>query len=63
MSKVTIHVHGYGSFTIKRPKEHSDEAFNDAIAKAVKKTMNLVDPRGGPKFHLVYGFERPENMR
>lgn len=54
VSKLTITIDGYGTVKVRRPKPLNRDSFDDAVAEAVAKTMQLVtNPSRG--FHPALG--------
>jgi hypothetical protein len=57
MSKLTLHVEGYGEVVVKIPKKLTRNKVNNAIGSAVAQTMQLASPRKqAARFHPVLGF-------
>lgn len=57
MSKLTLHVEGYGDVVVKIPKKHNTAAVHESIGNAVAQTMQLASPqKQAERFHPVLGF-------
>jgi hypothetical protein len=53
----TVEVKGYGFFVLKFPELLTEDKVKDAIADAVRQTMQLVDPQTqSNRFHPALGF-------
>ncbi len=55
-NKLTVDVEGYGEIKVRRPKEFTEDTFDDGVAEAVAKVMNLLRPgKQRKRFHPVLG--------
>lgn len=54
MPKIRVHIDGYGTVKVKRPKELTDDAVMDMVGEAVYKTLDLV--WGTTDFHPAMGY-------
>jgi len=55
MGKVTIHIAGYGTVVVKRPRKLTKANFADALGEAVAGTCEVIIPSGTQAFHPVLG--------
>lgn len=56
MSKISVHIDGYGVVKVKVPKKLTRESYTEGVATAVAATMQLVDPRTqSARFHPALG--------
>lgn len=55
MSKVKVHVEGYGRITVRVPKKLTRRRVTDCIGDAVAQTMQLAHPAPAVRFHPVLG--------
>lgn len=55
MGKVRIHIAGYGTVVVKRPRKLTKRNFADALGEAVAGTCEVIIPSTGQAFHPVLG--------